>query len=269
MNKYVIGFTKSNQILLWKQILSDGRVRTAAAGHSRSGAAGGGSAGGCGHQNGGSNGGTRGGSGGHGYGGSGGALGSGGVGGALGGGIGGGGGSMNPGGNGKSNYGPTSPPMASLPPFCESLKGGGLTSYSQQYSQYPALINQPLPMDCDTGQHDLTSGLNFHSAGGGGDVLSKQYSLLQNVCATYGITVKDDEDLSSYVKDNGGFLPYDDALMVDAATGSIVDPLQFTATLTFSSPADHSALLETLSDAADLFLRDVSNKYAKLKGSSS
>ncbi|XP_018900693.1 uncharacterized protein ovo isoform X2 [Bemisia tabaci] len=256
MNKYVIGFTKTKQIMLWKQILKEGRVRTAAAGHSRNGAGAGGGGGGCGHQNGGSAGGcgSRGSGAGHGYAGGGGALGSGGAGGGLGG-LGGGGGSMNPGGNGKSNYGPTSPPMASLPPFCESLKGGGLTSYSQQYSsQFQGLLNPPLPMDCDTGQHDL-SALHF-PGGGGNDGLSKQYSLLQNVCATYGITVKDDEDLSSYVKDNGGFLPYDDALMVDAATGSIVDPLQFTATLTFSSPADHTALLETLSDAADLFLRE-------------
>lgn len=46
-----------------------------------------------------------------------------------------------------------------------------------------------------------------------------------------------------------------DSMMIDLATGAVVDPLQFTATLTFASPADHNALLETLSDAADLFLQ--------------
>lgn len=46
-----------------------------------------------------------------------------------------------------------------------------------------------------------------------------------------------------------------DSMMIDIATGAVVDPLQFTATLTFASPADHHALLESLSDAADLFLQ--------------
>lgn len=46
-----------------------------------------------------------------------------------------------------------------------------------------------------------------------------------------------------------------DSMMIDLATGAVVDPLQFTATLTFASPADHNALLESLSDAADLFLQ--------------
>lgn len=40
-------------------------------------------------------------------------------------------------------------------------------------------------------------------------------------------------------------------MMVDLAGGSVVD---LTATLTFSSAAEHSALLESLSDAADLFM---------------
>lgn len=43
--------------------------------------------------------------------------------------------------------------------------------------------------------------------------------------------------------------------MVDMVTGAVVDPLQFTTgTLTFNSPSDHTALLESLSDAADLLL---------------
>lgn len=46
-----------------------------------------------------------------------------------------------------------------------------------------------------------------------------------------------------------------DSMMVDLATGALVDPLQFTATLTLASSAEHTALLESLSDAADLFLQ--------------
>lgn len=47
----------------------------------------------------------------------------------------------------------------------------------------------------------------------------------------------------------------DAGMMVDMVTGAVVDPLQFTTgTLTFNSPSDHTALLESLSDAADLLL---------------
>ena len=56
----------------------------------------------------------------------------------------------------------------------------------------------------------------------------------------------------------GGFVSspqnnYDvsDQMMVDLANGSVVD---LTATLNFTSAAEHSALLESLSDAADLFM---------------
>lgn len=215
----------------------------AAAGHSRSGGGGGHSGG---QQSGSSGGGSRGSSGGSSYSLSGGGgMSSGNSGGAVGG-TGGGG------GPGKSNYGPSSPPTGSLPPFYESLKGGGLHGYQQYGSQYQNLVNDPLAMDCDTGQE-----LPNHYPPNGGDGPPKQYSLLQNVCATYGICVKEEEDLSAYVKDQN-FLQYDDALMVDSVTGAVVDPLQFTATLTFSSPADHTAaLFESLSDAADLFLREV------------
>ncbi|RZF39018.1 hypothetical protein LSTR_LSTR008608 [Laodelphax striatellus] len=177
---------------------------------------------------------------------------------------GGGGGGLNPGGgNGKSNYGPSSPPTGSLPPFYESLKGGnngagggGLPpGYPPQYpSQYQSLLAAPLPMDCDTGQ-ELHNYPPPGVEGGGGGGPPKQYSLLQNVCATYGIMMKEEEEevLNNYVKDNGGLFPYDD-VMVDAVTGAVVDPLQFTATLTFSGAADHNALLESLSD--ELFLRE-------------
>ncbi|XP_069691064.1 transcriptional regulator ovo-like isoform X2 [Periplaneta americana] len=242
--------------------LGNGQPRERAAGHSRGGSGGGG-----GHQNsGGGSGSMSQGS----YGGGGGLSGSGG--GLLGGGGGpGGGGSMNPGGGGGgrgggNNYGPNSPPTGSLPPFYESLKGGGLNGSSgfsngQQYGGVGgggsgSYGMMQLPMDCDTGQGQ--------EGGGGGGLggypgASKQYSLLQNVGASYGlITVKDDEDdaiLGSY---GGPGQQYgEDSMLVDMATGTVVDPLQFTATLTFSSPADHTALLESLSD--ELFLQRVSS----------
>ncbi|XP_039278540.1 transcriptional regulator ovo isoform X2 [Nilaparvata lugens] len=239
-------------------------ILMAAAGHSRTGAGGGGSGGS--GQGGSSQGGSRG-SAGHSYGGGGGGgLSSGSASGSMGGASGGGGGGLNPGGGGnggggKSNYGPSSPPTGSLPPFYESLKGGGALPAGyplpppQGGYQYQSLLSAPLPMDCDTGQTAVDLHTNGYNPTAGVDVPPKQYSLLQNVCATYGIMMKEEEEeeLNNYVKDNGGFLPYDD-VMVDAVTGAVVDPLQFTATLTFSGAADHNALLESLSD--ELFLRE-------------
>lgn len=112
-------------------------------------------------------------------------------------------------------------------------------------------------MECDTGQQDVNSQHAQYSAQEG-----KQYSLLQNVCASYGLALKEEEDLSAYkIQPNdllsGQYGAYDvteNGMMVDMVTGAVVDPLQFTATLTFSSPSDHTALLESLNDAADLFL---------------
>ena len=113
-------------------------------------------------------------------------------------------------------------------------------------------------MDCDTGQQDANSQHSQYGAQEG-----KQYSLLQNVCASYGLTLKEEEeDLSAYkIPPNdllsgqyGAYDVTDSGMMVDMVTGAVVDPLQFTATLTFSSPSDTNALLESLSDAADLFL---------------
>ncbi|XP_046673297.1 transcriptional regulator ovo-like isoform X1 [Homalodisca vitripennis] len=237
---------KRSQLLFaaGRKLSPSGMILMAAAGHTRNGSGGGGSRG----QGGGSGGGSQGSSSGHSFGSSGGGgLSSSSAGGAIGGGSGGGGG-LNPGGNGKSNYGPSSPPTGSLPPFYESLKSGGLPGYPHQYSQYQSMLSSsPLPMDVDTGQ-DLGAG--FPPS----DLLPKQYSLLQNVCAQYGLAMKDDDELANMMKDSGAFLAYDD-VMVDAMTGAVVDPLQFTATLTFSSP-DHTALLESLSDAAELFLRE-------------
>lgn len=113
-------------------------------------------------------------------------------------------------------------------------------------------------MECDTGQQEVNSQHGQYSAQEG-----KQYSLLQNVCASYGLTFKEEEeDLSNYrIQPNdllsnqyGSYDVTDTGMVVDMVTGSVVDPLQFTATLTFSSPSDHTALLESLNDAADLFL---------------
>lgn len=191
----------------------------------------------------------------------------GGSGGTLGGSGGTGGGGMNPGRDGRQNYGPSSPPTGSLPPFYESLKGGNnnANNYNANGSfasnGYGLMGGGPQGMDCDTGQ-DMST-MNLH----GGQSPPKQYSTLQN--ASYGLVMKDEIDLDIYetkIDSIGSLLPgsyagYDDAMMVDMATGAVVDPLQFTATLTFSSSAEH-ALLESLSDAADLstFLQRLPNE---------
>lgn len=241
---------KRSQLLLaaGRKLSPSGMILIAAAGHTRNGSSGGGSR----NQGGASGGGSQGSSSSHSFSSSGGSsLGSSSAGGAVGGSSGGGGGGLNPGGNGKSNYGPNSPPTVSLPSFYESLKGGGLPGYPHQYnSSYQSLLSTTtLPMDVDTGQEVSANGFPP-----GTELLPKQYSLLQNVCAQYGLSVKDDEELTNMMKDSGVFL---DEVMVDAVTGAVVDPLQFTATLTFSSP-DQTAFLESLSDAAELFLREVS-----------
>lgn len=136
-------------------------------------------------------------------------------------------------------------------------------------------------LDCDGGGEltNLTNNNNNNNNGGSyGDsnnnnnnVSSKQYSLLQN--AAYGIILKDEQDLeyeskidpmalnSALLQNGGGYGNYDvnDSMMVDLG-GNVVDPLQFTATLTFSSPAEH-ALLDSLTDAVDLtsFLQRLPN----------
>ncbi|XP_063992642.1 uncharacterized protein LOC135170599 isoform X1 [Diachasmimorpha longicaudata] len=174
--------------------------------------------------------------------------------------MGGAGGGMNPGGNGgRGNYGPSSPPTGSLPPFYESLKGGNnLANFANQYGTQGNNFLTPtsVGMECDTGQQDLNSQHSYGAQEG------KQYQLLQNM-ASYGLVLKEEEeDLSSVYKlqpdllsgQYGGYDVTDSGMMVDMVTGTMVDPLQFTATLTFSSPTDHNALLESLSDAADLFL---------------
>ncbi|XP_018336309.1 transcriptional regulator ovo isoform X2 [Agrilus planipennis] len=183
-------------------------------------------------------------------------------GGSLGSGTGNGG--MNPGRDGRQNYGPSSPPTGSLPPFYESLKGGN--SGSNNYNAGGNFSNNNYNqmnlgnMDCDTGQ-------DVENINGNNSNAPKQYSLLQN--ASYGLVMKDETDLDGYenkIDPMNNLLPasysvYEDSMMVDMVTGAVVDPLQFTATLTFSSSAEH-ALLESLSDATDLssFLQRLPNE---------
>ena len=181
-------------------------------------------------------------------------------GGTMGGGTGGGG--MNPGRDGRQNYGPSSPPSGSLPPFYESLKGGnnGNTYNANGNFNNGYLVNGGAQqnMDCDTGQ-ELSMNVN------GNQSPPKQYSTLQN--ASYNLVMKDEVDLDIYETKidpslmQGSYSGYDDSMMVDMVTGAVVDPLQFTATLTLSSSAEH-ALLESLSDAADLssFLQRLPNE---------
>lgn len=172
------------------------------------------------------------------------------------------------GGNGRdnrSNYGPNSPPTGSLPPFYESLKGGangGLNAYNAQngmngnaFNNY--LLNSTLAqMECDA-NGDLTSIGGYPSSPQ--DATTKQYSVLQNVYLQNGMVLKDEIDLDydgkiDTLSLNGNLLQnytdgYTDAMMADLSNA--VDPLQLTATLTFSSP-NENALLESLTDAVDL-----------------
>lgn len=172
------------------------------------------------------------------------------------------------GGNGRdnrSNYGPNSPPTGSLPPFYESLKGGangGLNAYNAQngmngnaFNNY--LLNSTLAqMDCDA-NGELTNIGGYPSSPQ--DANTKQYSVLQNVYLQNGMVLKDEIDLDYDGKIdtlalNGNLLQnytdgYTDSMMADLSNA--VDPLQLTATLTFSSP-NENALLESLTDAVDL-----------------
>ncbi|XP_070491360.1 transcriptional regulator ovo-like isoform X2 [Chironomus tepperi] len=181
------------------------------------------------------------------------------------------GGASGAGGNGgrdnnRSNYGPNSPPTGSLPPFYESLKGGangGLNAYNAQnglnansFNNY--LLNPSLTqMDCVDGNGDLTNLNGYPNSPQDAD--TKQYSVLQNAYLQNGMILKDEIDLDydgkiDTLSLNGNLLQnygdaYSDSMMVDLSNA--VDPLQLTATLTFSSPNDH-ALLESLTDAVDL-----------------
>lgn len=134
-----------------------------------------------------------------------------------------------------------------------SVSGGNNGSNFNANSNFPSnyIMSNQHNMDCDTGQDLANLGMN------GGQSPPKQYSTLQN--ASYGIVMKDENDLELYESKMdpmnqllpGGYSGYDESMMVDMVSGTVVDPLQFTATLTFSSSAEH-ALLESLSDTGDL-----------------
>lgn len=119
-------------------------------------------------------------------------------------------------------------------------------------------------MDCDTTQEH--SGNNYSPESTSAN--ASKFSMLHN--SAYGLVLKDESiDLDYDAKDqmntmhgnmmqpNGGY-GYDvnDSLMNDGS----VDTLQLTATLAFSSPAEH-ALLDSLTDAVDLssFLQRLPN----------
>lgn len=195
-------------------------------------------------------------------------------GGSSGGGVGGGsgaGGGMG-GRDGRSNYGPNSPPTGSLPPFYESLKGGnnGMNAYNANNGNYMSSSQSHgytlgNGMDCD-GSQELTN-IGSYSEQSNNNLSLKNYSMN----AAYGLIMKDEQDLeyeskfdplslnSNLLQNGYGNYDMSDSMMVDM-NGSGVDPLQFTATLTFSSPAEH-ALLDSLTDAVDLssFLQRLPN----------
>lgn len=170
------------------------------------------------------------------------------------------------GGNGRdnrSNYGPNSPPTGSLPPFYESLKGGnGLNSFNAQNNSNENSFNNFI-VHSENGHLECNSnGEMTHLSefpGSPHEANSKQYSVLQNVYLQNGMILKDEIDLDYESKIdtlslNGNLLQnyvdgYTDSMMADLTNS--VDPLQLTATLTFSSSNEH-ALLESLTDAVDL-----------------
>ncbi len=162
-------------------------------------------------------------------------------------------GNLNGGGGGKCGYEPGGSPIMSLPPFDVSLKGGHLAGYHQQLDQYSALPNEHGGMDYDTGQ-DVPIGNLFPT---GADLFPKSYSLMQNL---YGLTMKDDDDVSLYLKEQN-FMNYDDSLMMDPVTvSSAADPLQFSTTVSFTnSHAEAAQILDQLPDGHDLFMRPVSS----------
>lgn len=172
-------------------------------------------------------------------------------------------GGTGPGGNGRdnrSNYGPNSPPTGSLPPFYESLKGGaangGLNAYNAQNGNNNSFNNYLL--DCDP-NGELTNIGGYPNSPQ--DASTKQYSVLQNAYLQNGMVMKDEIDLDydgkmdSLSSLNGNLLQsygdgYTDSMMADLSNA--VDPLQLTATLTFSSPNEHALLESCLTDAVDL-----------------
>ncbi|XP_055910056.1 transcriptional regulator ovo isoform X2 [Eupeodes corollae] len=200
--------------------------------------------------------------------------------GSLGSGTGGGGGGMGGGRDGRSNYGPNSPPTGSLPPFYESLKAQGL---GNNMNSFNAANSNFLIQNAAAYLMGGGAGVDgIGGAGGSGQGNSPDMTHLGSTAAfanglAYGIILKDEPDIEYDTKidignfaqqgllhngnnggnnqncfgnghgsggNNGG---YD---VNDSMMSEVVDPLQFTATLTFSSSGDN--ILDTLSDAVDL-----------------
>lgn len=157
-------------------------------------------------------------------------------------------GSVNSNGANKCGY----EPGGALPPFGESLKSTHLVGFQNPMCEapYSSLPTDQVGMEYDTGQSD---GMPLNGFFLGVD-LSKQYAMLHN---TYGLTMKDDDDVTNYLRDNPNFLNYDDSSFMDAVVTNSVDSLQFPATLTFSTPTDNPAILDQLPESPDLFIREV------------
>jgi ovo-like protein len=148
-----------------------------------------------------------------------------------------------------------------LPPFYESLKGGngGLNANYANGINFMAqngyTIASNIGLDGENAQ-ELTNLANYSDSTINNS--AKHFSMLQN--AAYGIVLKDEQDLEYDSKIDTlnlhgnmmhNYSGYDvnDSMM--DMSGAVNDPLQFSATLSFSSPAEH-ALLESLNDAVDL-----------------
>lgn len=121
-------------------------------------------------------------------------------------------------------------------------------------------------MDCDTTQEHSGGNSNYSpessvAAAAAAANAAKQFSMLHN--AAYGLVLKDeiDDSMNPNLMQSQQNYPYEvNDGMMNEMNGGNVDPLQFTATLTFSSPAEH-ALLDSLTDAVDLssFLQRLPN----------
>lgn len=173
--------------------------------------------------------------------------------------------------DGRSNYGPNSPPTGSLPPFYESLKGGNgaLNAYNANGINFMAQngysIASNVNLEGENAQ-ELTNLANYTESTNNNS--AKHFSMLQN--AAYGIVLKDEQDLEYDSKIDSlnlhsnnmlhNYSGYDVNESMMDISGAVNDPLQFSATLSFSSPAEH-ALLESLTDAVDLssFLQRVTS----------
>lgn len=147
--------------------------------------------------------------------------------------------------DGRSNYGPNSPPTGSLPPFYESLKGG-----TGRFNANGAFVENNGNFGNGEGNQEITN-------------VNGNFNGIQNGNFA-GIALKDERDLdyeggkvdpcisgNDLMPSNQYGYDMNEQMMVDIGVG-VVDPLQFTATFTFSSPSNEHSLLDGLTDAVDL-----------------